>query len=82
MSFLQVAGKRYLGIRESADTSITAGTVSLDGDPHTQIKAAEKDCLEARAAYLLRNSIIENVLVADPILKAIHSGINATPAEM
>jgi len=58
------------------------GEPSLDGDPHTQIKAAEKDCLEARAAYLLRNSIVENVLVADPILKAVHSGINATPAEM
>jgi hypothetical protein len=82
MSFLQVTGKRQLDVREFADIFTTVGELSLDGDPHTQIKAAEKDCLEARAAYLLRNSIVENVLVADPILKAVHSGINATPAEM
>ena len=55
--------------------------LSLGEDPTSELKAAEKECLEARAAYLLRNSIVENVLVADPILKAVLSGVNATPAE-
>ena len=59
----------------------TVGEPSLDGDPTTELKVAEKECLEARAAYLLRNSVVENVLVTDPILKAVHSGANATPVE-
>ncbi len=54
---------------------------SRNGDPTVELKIAEKDCLEARAAYILRDSIVENVLVTDPILKAVHSGINATIAE-
>ncbi|KAF2843421.1 hypothetical protein M501DRAFT_924593, partial [Patellaria atrata CBS 101060] len=35
--------------------------------------------LEARAEYLIRNKVIQNVVISDPILKAVHS--NATPAE-
>ena len=54
---------------------------SLDLDPSSELKAVEKECLEARAIYLLRDSIVENVLVTDPILKAVHSGINGTSAE-
>ncbi len=45
------------------------------------LKEAEKEYLEARAAYVLRQSVVEDVLIADPILKAIHSGANATPTE-
>ena len=30
---------------------------------------------------MLRQSVVEDVLIADPILKAIHSGANATPTE-
>ena len=53
----------------------------MSGNIEEQIKAAESDCLEARAAFLLRNSIVESILIADPVLKAIHSGAHATPAE-
>ena len=45
------------------------------------LKEAEKECLEARAAYTLRQSVVEDVLVTIPILKAVHSGSNATPTE-
>lgn len=48
---------------------------------NADLKNAEEEYLEARAAYVLRQSIVEDVLVAHPILKAVHSGINATPTE-
>ena len=50
-------------------------------DVELQIQAAEKEYLEARSTYLLSTSIMENVLMVDPILKAIHSGPNATSVE-
>lgn len=46
-----------------------------------QVKIAEKECLEARATYSLKESVVEDVLVADPVLKAVHSGLNATATE-
>lgn len=30
---------------------------------------------------MLRQSVVEDVLVTDPVLKAVHSGENATPTE-
>ena len=45
------------------------------------LKEAERDCLEARAAYTLRQSVVESVLVTAPILKAVHAGSNPTPTE-
>lgn len=45
------------------------------------IKTAQQDLLKAKAAYQLRSNIVENVLAANPILKAVHSGNNATSAE-
>jgi len=54
--------------------------VSHDGVDE-QLRLAEREALEARAGYMLRNKIIENVLTVDPILQAIHSGSRATSAE-
>ena len=45
------------------------------------MKIAEKECLEARATYSLRQSVVEDVLIVDPVLKAVHSGLKATPTE-
>ena len=50
-------------------------------DLDATLKEAERECLEARAAYALKQSIVEDILVADPILKAVHSGVSATPTE-
>ncbi|APA06296.1 hypothetical protein SS1G_01193 [Sclerotinia sclerotiorum 1980 UF-70] len=48
-----------------------------DGD----IRKAEKDLLESKANYTLRSKIIENVVIANPILKAVHAGSNASVIE-
>ena len=42
---------------------------------------AQKECLEARAEYVLRESVIADAIVAGPILNAIHAGTNATATE-
>ena len=45
------------------------------------IKSAQQELLKAKAAYQVRTNIIENVLVANPILNAVHSGPKATIIE-
>lgn len=42
---------------------------------------AEREALEARSRYLLRNKIVQSVLVTNPILKAVHGGANTSSAE-
>ncbi|CZR62042.1 uncharacterized protein PAC_11939 [Phialocephala subalpina] len=46
-----------------------------------QITAAQQELLEAKAGYQLRNSIIESVLIANPVIKAVHAGSNASIVE-
>ena len=53
----------------------------IDPEVERRLQAAERDCLEARAAYLLRSSIVDSVITNDPVLNAVHSGDNATPPE-
>ena len=43
--------------------------------------AAQNALLEARAKYRLRNDAIEAVLMANPILRAVHNGTQASPVE-
>ena len=52
-----------------------------DEELGVQVKIAEKECLEARATYSLKQSVVEDVLIVDPLLKAVHSGLNATATE-
>lgn len=42
---------------------------------------SQKDLLDAQARYNLKNKVVESVLIANPILKAVHAGSNATPIE-
>ncbi|KAI9813719.1 MAG: hypothetical protein M1832_006092 [Thelocarpon impressellum] len=51
------------------------------GEPDERVAAAERELLEAKAGYSLRNNVIEGVLVTDPTLRAVHSGSKATGAE-
>ena len=76
-------GRQKSGVETIADRSSFSlvDDLSQHGDPTIELKAAEKEYLEARAAYLLRNGIVESVITTDPILKAVHAGVNATPAE-
>ena len=39
-----------------------------------QLTTAQREAMEAKAEYELRNRIIHNVLVMDPVLKAVHGG--------
>lgn len=52
-----------------------------DQEIKAEIKKAERDLLEARSKYTLRNQIIQNVIITDPVLKAVHSGADATELE-
>ena len=52
-----------------------------DAEMQQHLQIAERDVTEARASYILRNKIVQDVLITDPILKAVHSGSNATRAE-
>ncbi|KAL9067965.1 MAG: hypothetical protein Q9157_006636 [Trypethelium eluteriae] len=45
------------------------------------LRIAERDVTKARASYTLRNKIIRDILITDPILKAVHAGSNATQVE-
>ncbi|KAK2591137.1 hypothetical protein QQS21_011175 [Conoideocrella luteorostrata] len=50
-------------------------------DANTVAVQTQRDLLEARANYRLLNDVVESVMTVNPILKAVHNGTNATPAE-
>ncbi|KFY72588.1 hypothetical protein V499_07267 [Pseudogymnoascus sp. VKM F-103] len=51
-------------------------------NPPLAIDAPEQQALlEAKARYALKKSIAESILMANPILKAVHAGSNASPIE-
>ena len=43
-----------------------------------QLIIAQNEAIEAKAEYELRNRITNNVLVMDPVLKAVHGGEQVT----
>ncbi|MCJ1417291.1 hypothetical protein MMC32_003633 [Xylographa parallela] len=47
----------------------------------SQLKAVERNCLEARSAYLLKNSAIEDVLLVAPLLRAIHNNADTNSTD-
>lgn len=53
----------------------------LDEEVNSRLRTAERGCLETRAAYLLKDGIVESTLSMDPILKAVHSGASGAPSE-
>ncbi|KAG6160086.1 hypothetical protein E4U11_004096 [Claviceps purpurea] len=50
-------------------------------DPNKVSEQTQRDVLDARANFRLRNDVVESVMTANPILKAVHNGTNALPAE-
>lgn len=60
---------------------VTVGESLNNDDIDEQCRLAGVDLLKAKATYNLRNQVIENVLMSDPILQAVHSGTNATSVE-
>lgn len=45
-----------------------------DDDLQEQLVIAQREAMEAKAEYELRNRISHHALVVDPILKAVHGG--------
>ncbi|ETS86914.1 hypothetical protein PFICI_00742 [Pestalotiopsis fici W106-1] len=45
------------------------------------VEDAQNDLLESRARYVLRNQVTESVVMANPVLQAVHGGTNASPIE-
>ncbi|KAL9120623.1 MAG: hypothetical protein Q9187_002818 [Circinaria calcarea] len=64
-----------------AETPTATDQILSVQDAESEIKTLERECLEARSTYLLRESIVKDVVLADPTLKAVHSGVNANPTE-
>jgi hypothetical protein len=52
-----------------------------DDDLQEQLIAAEREAMKARIEYELRNRITHNVLVTDPVLKAVHGDDGTSFAE-
>lgn len=46
-----------------------------------EIDGAREQLLEAMALYNLRNTVVDNVLSTNPILKGIHNSTYASPIE-
>lgn len=46
-----------------------------------EVNQAQNEMMEARAKYMLRSQVVEAVMTANPILKAVHSGRDATVVE-
>jgi len=62
---------------EAQDTAVfNDGVEDVNED---SLNAAQSDLLESQALYSLRNNILESIFIADPILKAVHSGSKASP---
>lgn len=58
-----------------------ACTGDFENATEEDVRVAQEELLQAKARYSLRNSIFESVLIANPILKAVHSRSSATPIE-
>ncbi|QDS75443.1 hypothetical protein FKW77_003987 [Venturia effusa] len=68
--------KAQTGVRQDGDLSSLS-----DQEIQVEIKKAEHELLEARSKYILRKQIIRNVIITDPVLKAVHEGSNTTELE-
>ncbi|KAM0483028.1 hypothetical protein ACHAPX_002473 [Trichoderma viride] len=60
---------------------INAQQAGRNYDDESNITEAQDALLTARARYRLRNDAIESVMMANPILKAVHNGTQASPIE-
>jgi hypothetical protein len=83
IALLKSQGTLSQGIVTGSLARFLTLTYPDDNDNVTEedIKVAQQGLLEAKTAYQLRNGIVESVLIANPILKAVHAGNNASTAE-
>ncbi|OBT53547.1 hypothetical protein VE04_06122 [Pseudogymnoascus sp. 24MN13] len=67
-----------IGLLSAPEATQNASTEEVTDE---DLQAEQKALLEAKARYALKKSIAESILVANPILKAVHAGSNASPIE-
>lgn len=72
-------GLRLLEKRVNVETNDKTEKSAAHTEEET--RKAQSDLLEARAKYVLRNNVVEAVMIANPILKAVHNGTDASPIE-
>lgn len=66
----------------AADESVARGNTGKDTEQDPQAtQEANDQLLEAMAFYKLRNTVVNSVLIANPILKGIHDSTYASPIE-
>ncbi|RYP89220.1 hypothetical protein DL770_004518 [Monosporascus sp. CRB-9-2] len=65
----------------TAQNNYVPSTTTSSLEEGRAIKAAQKELLDSRARYVLRNETVESVVMANPIMQAVHSGANASPIE-
>ncbi|KAG8525991.1 uncharacterized protein KY384_000753 [Bacidia gigantensis] len=71
-----------IAVLQAQKADSTEDTSSLSEDEVSkELKKAEKECLDARAEYVLSGSVIEDTIITGPILNAIHAGENASGPE-
>ncbi|OBT73275.1 hypothetical protein VF21_08427 [Pseudogymnoascus sp. 05NY08] len=67
-----------IGLLSAPESTQNASTEEVTDE---DLQAEQQALLEAKARYALKKSIAESILVANPILKAVHAGSNASPIE-
>lgn len=84
----QQSGTLYLSCRTHTCVVLTRDVAdahdvsALSGDAlQEQLIIAQREAMEAKAEYEIRNMITHNVLVMDPVLKAVHGGEHTASAE-
>lgn len=45
------------------------------------VSRSQEEALQARSLYSLNKDVVDNVLMAAPILKSIHNGTDSSPIE-
>jgi hypothetical protein len=84
IAFLKAKGVLSKGELHSAHLLSPSPYSDLDEPAEAteaDIKTAENELLKAKAVYQVRTNNVENVLIAYPILRAIHAGNKASSIE-
>ncbi|KAH7328888.1 centromere protein H (CENP-H)-domain-containing protein [Stachybotrys elegans] len=63
----------------NAQKAYRADTTSTGSE--AEAATAQDELLQARARYKLQNDVVEAVMIANPILKAVHAGAGASPVD-
>ncbi|CAK7268237.1 hypothetical protein SEPCBS119000_002958 [Sporothrix epigloea] len=72
---------RGLQLQKALLKARLASTDVASPPPPDDIATLQKQLLEARAAYILRNEVVDSVLTVNPVLKAVHGATRASPIE-